>query len=163
MKLLIALSASASILLTNCASIVSKSSYPVTINSNPQGLSFVVTDVKTNSVISTGKSPQQVTLKASAGYFKPATYRIDVKKGSRVTASQEITATLDGWFFGNILLGGLIGMLIVDPLTGAMYKLPNEVTVGSTAVAGIQESTRSLQIVSIDTLTPAQRKQLVKI
>lgn len=30
---------------------------------------------------------------------------------------------MDGWYFGNILFGGLIGFLIVDPATGAMYTL----------------------------------------
>jgi hypothetical protein len=30
---------------------------------------------------------------------------------------------LDGWYIGNILLGGLIGMLIVDPISGAMFKI----------------------------------------
>lgn len=30
---------------------------------------------------------------------------------------------LDGWYFGNILLGGVIGMLIVEPATGAMWKI----------------------------------------
>lgn len=63
---------------------------------------------------------------------------------------------------GNILLGGLIGMLIVDPITGAMYKLPKEVTVGS-SVAMAYPQTHTLQIASIDSLTPEQRKQLVKI
>jgi len=32
---------------------------------------------------------------------------------------------MSGWYWGNILIGGLIGMLVVDPLTGAMYKLPD--------------------------------------
>ena len=28
------------------------------------------------------------------------------------------------YYIGNIVFGGLIGLLIVDPATGAMYKLP---------------------------------------
>ena len=37
-------------------------------------------------------------------------------------------AQWDGWYIGgNILVGGLIGWFIVDPLTGAMYTLPKEV------------------------------------
>lgn len=34
---------------------------------------------------------------------------------------------MDGWYIGNLLFGGLIGMLIVDPATGAMYKLDDSV------------------------------------
>ena len=37
-----------------------------------------------------------------------------------------IDTELDAWYFGNILLGGVIGMLIVDPATGAMYKLSTD-------------------------------------
>jgi hypothetical protein len=33
-----------------------------------------------------------------------------------------LVCKLDGWYIGNILVGGLLGMLIVDPASGAMYK-----------------------------------------
>lgn len=150
-------------MLTNCATIVSKSSYPVTINSNPQGLSYVVTDLKTNAVVTQGTTPQQVTLRAGAGYFKAAKYRLDVKKGGRLVATQELQATMDGWYIGNVLFGGIIGLLIVDPITGAMYKFPKDITVGAPSVASMQNGNQSLQVASIESLTPAQRKQLVKI
>ena len=32
-------------------------------------------------------------------------------------------ATLDGWYIGNIIFGGLLGILIIDPATGAMWRL----------------------------------------
>ena len=34
-----------------------------------------------------------------------------------------LECSVNGWYFGNLLIGGLIGMLIIDPATGAMYKL----------------------------------------
>lgn len=37
-----------------------------------------------------------------------------------------ITFKIDGWYFGNILIGGVLGMLIVDPATGAMWKIETE-------------------------------------
>ena len=33
----------------------------------------------------------------------------------------EITPDFNGWYIGNILFGGLIGMIIVDPATGDMW------------------------------------------
>ena len=40
----------------------------------------------------------------------------------------KIDGAINGWYFGNIIFGGLIGMLAVDPATGAMYTLsPKEV------------------------------------
>lgn len=43
---------------------------------------------------------------------------------------------MDGWYWGNILFGGLIGMLAVDPATGAMYKLPKATSAGLTLKPG---------------------------
>ena len=30
---------------------------------------------------------------------------------------------MNGWYIANIIFGGLIGLLIIDPATGAMYTL----------------------------------------
>jgi len=35
----------------------------------------------------------------------------------------DLECSVNGWYFGNLFIGGLIGMLIVDPATGAMYRL----------------------------------------
>ena len=50
-------------------------------------------------------------------------------------------------------------MLIVDPATGAMYKLPPEVTVKLQS----QDTDESLTIMSVDGLTVAQRERLVRL
>jgi hypothetical protein len=43
-------------------------------------------------------------------------------------AEVQLKPSLSGWYFGNILFGGLIGMVAVDPNTGAMFNLmPNKV------------------------------------
>jgi hypothetical protein len=34
-----------------------------------------------------------------------------------------VEGQVNGWYFGNIIFGGLIGLLAVDPATGAMYTL----------------------------------------
>jgi len=73
-----------------------------------------------------------------------------------------INSSVDGWYFGNILVGGLIGMLIVDPATGAMYNLPERVDVlldaQSTSIGS-----DTLTIASIDALTVQQKAELVQI
>jgi hypothetical protein len=56
---------------------------------------------------------------------------------------------VDGWYFGNLLFGGLIGLLIVDPATGAMYKLePNEINCNlvSSAVALTPEELKAAEL-----------------
>lgn len=44
-----------------------------------------------------------------------------------------LQANLNPWYFGNLLFGGFIGFLIVDPATGAMWKI--EDTMVSTTLA----------------------------
>ena len=70
-----------------------------------------------------------------------------------------LTSSLSGWYFGNLLLGGLIGMVAVDPLTGAMFVFP-ETTTGRLDATAAQTSRAdgSLTIVSTDRLTPEQMK-----
>lgn len=31
--------------------------------------------------------------------------------------------SISGWYFANIVLGGALAMVVIDPLTGAMYNL----------------------------------------
>lgn len=112
-----------SCLLTSCASIVSKSSYSVTFDSAPTGADITVRDEK-GQIVHSGRAPTAVTLDASDGYFSRGRYEVEATLPGYNPASTQVSAKLDGWYWGNILFGGLIGMLIVDPLTGAMWRLP---------------------------------------
>jgi len=109
--------------LTGCASIVSKSDWPVAITSSENGVPFTVKNEDGISVAS-GKTPSTITLASGNGYFDGADYTITTPGGI-----MPLTSRLNGWYFGNFLFGGLIGMAIVDPLTGAMWKLPAVVQV----------------------------------
>jgi len=107
---------------SSCASIVSKTSYPVTIDSTPREASVTIKDRKGEQVF-TGKTPAMVKLKSGAGFFKNAKYSVTISKPGFADKTVELTATINGWYFGNLVFGGVIGLLIVDPATGAMYKL----------------------------------------
>ncbi|ABC27241.1 conserved hypothetical protein [Hahella chejuensis KCTC 2396] len=150
------------ILSTGCASIVSESSYPVAISSSPSNAQFVIEDLNGNE-IHAGHTPATVTLSAGGSYFQKAKYRVTFHKDGYVDKTVMLESTLDGWYFGNILLGGLIGMLIVDPITGAMWKLPDgKATVLEDRYASTQNN-GDLTIVSIDQLSDAERNSLVRI
>jgi hypothetical protein len=66
-------------------------------------------------------------LKAGAGYFDGETYKVTYQKDGYAGNSAVLNSGIDGWYWGNIVFGGLIGMLFVDPITGAMYTLPENV------------------------------------
>lgn len=120
LKISLVLTASA---VTGCASIVSDSKYPVSISSSPSGAAYEIVNEKGVSVHS-GVTPDQVTLRAGAGYFDGELYKVTFRKDGYASNTQTLNSGIDGWYWGNIVFGGLIGMLIVDPLTGAMYTLP---------------------------------------
>jgi len=146
----------------SCASIVSKSSYNVRLNSSPDNAKVEVVD-RDGKQIYTGITPAQVVLKCGSGYFRKAMYTVRYSKEGFLSKEITIGADVNGWYFGNIVFGGLIGFLIVDPLTGAMYKLDrtdvNE-TLANDNRTGVKEE-RTLEIVDISKIPQAQRKRLI--
>jgi len=121
--------------LTGCASILSKSTYPVTFDSNPTGATIVIRD-KSGNIMFQGTAPTTLTLNASAGFFSPARYDVEATLPGCNPGRASLSAGLDGWYIGNILFGGLVGILIVDPATGAMWQLDSRVTVNLGASSG---------------------------
>lgn len=115
----------ACLLLTSCASIVSKSRYPISINSTPSEAKITITDKKGVEVFK-GNTPATLKLNSGAGFFSKARYQVKFEKDGYQSKTVPVDFKLDGWYFGNILVGGAIGMLIIDPATGAMYKLETE-------------------------------------
>lgn len=153
-------------ILTGCSSIVSKSDYPISIASTPTGASVVISDLKKGKEIFKGITPCNVTLKAKSGFFSPAKYSVVIKKPGYESQNVTLTASLDGWYFGNILFGGLIGMLIVDPATGAMWKLPNDINITlSQTKTGVsmKYQDREMKIVFYDDIPESWKQKLIKI
>ena len=150
------------ILISGCATIFGHSSYPVSINSDPSGAAVSITDKKGKEVYK-GVSPAMVTLKSSAGYFKKAEYQVKISSDGYAEQIIPVNYKLNGWYFGNILIGGLIGMLIVDPATGAMWKLdtpPISVSLSKTT-ASIE--TPTLKIMDIASIPQSMKDKLVRI
>jgi len=150
-------------LVSGCASILSDSSYPVTINSYPDQANITITDEKGMELYK-GKTPSTITLKAGDSYFHGKDYRITFKKDGYEAQTAFIHRTLDGWYVGNILFGGLIGILIVDPLTGAMWKLDSPLIVNLVEkTASSDNYNATLQIVMIDDISKDLRSKIVRV
>lgn len=151
------------VLLCSCASIVSKSDYPVKITSDPSGADVIVVD-EAGEVFLEGKTPATVILSAGAGYFKAKDYTVTYSKPGYATYTAEIKHGVDGWYIGgNLIFGGLIGWLIVDPATGNMWTLPKEVSGKLSADTSGIEGSESLRIVSLDDLPRDARSDLVPL
>lgn len=139
------------LLATSCASIVSRSVYPVTFSSDPSGASLTIEN-RDGRVIYNGTTPTTIPLSSSAGYMRREQYKVTFRIPGCEPHTTYIFSELNGWYFGNILIGGLIGFLIVDPATGAMYRLPNELRTVFPETEGNEESFRELKILEIDNL-----------
>lgn len=124
----VAVAVLAAVLSTSCATIVSDNNYPVVVSSTPQQASYEIYNEDGN-IVTNGITPNTVSLDSGAGYFDGETYTIKIKKEGYEDKIYILKSKLDGWYIGNLLLGGWLGGLIIDPLTGAMWKLPNQVQV----------------------------------
>ena len=135
--------------MSSCATIFTKTKYPESISTEPAGATVTIEN-RANRMVFTGITPATVKLKAAAGYFKKEEYKVTITKMGYAPKVITITTNLDGWYVGNILMGGFIGMLIVDPASGAMYKIAKKDRMIYETLVPNKEL--SLQILDIDNL-----------
>jgi len=124
MKNVICVSMCFMILLSGCASVMCGSEKTINIKSSPPGSDFTIKDAQGNTIIE-DVTPTNVTLKRGRGWFQAGDYKVTFKKEGCKQRTAPIRQGLEtGWYIGgNVLIGGLIGWVIVDPLTGAMYNI----------------------------------------
>lgn len=146
----------------SCATIVSKSKYPLAINSNPNGAKVIITNKKGNEIFN-GTTPATISLKAGAGFFTPAKYSLKFEMDGYDTKTIPVKMTFDGWYIGNLLFGGLIGILIVDPATGAMWRLDiTQINASLDSKSAFQPDS-SLQIYSITDIPSDWKDKLIPL
>lgn len=146
-----------------CASIVGKSAYPVAISSQPDQAEISITD-ESGKTIFTGKTPTTVTLNTKAGYFSGKDYTVTFTKPGYAKQMAQIQRGVSGWYIaGNLFFGGLVGWLIVDPLTGAMWTLDEQTTATLSPQTSRQDSTATLQVVLLDVVPDSLRSKIVRI
>lgn len=106
---------------SGCASIVSGTDQTVTFNSEPDGATVTV------SGLVVGKTPVSVPL--DKGQKQSLTFEKDGYK----TYTTQLSTSLNGWFWGNILFVGLLGST-TDGVSGAMHEFsPDQYFVTLTA------------------------------
>ena len=148
--------------LSSCASIVSRSSWPLTVKSQPVGAKVQITNRQGISVF-TGQTPATILLKSSAGFFTAESYLVKLTLDGYAERTIPVSCRLNGWYFGNIIFGGLIGLLIVDPATGAMYRLETAYIDEPLTPNATSDNGPSLKVISINDLSQNMRNHLVSI
>lgn len=114
--------------LAGCATIMGSDAHIMPISSTPNDASIRITDEKGLEIFK-GNTPTTVTLKKSdGGYFGKKSYTVTIAKEGFETQTIPVIASPNGWYIGgNLVFGGLVGWLIVDPLNGKMYNLSPEI------------------------------------
>ncbi len=110
--------------LSTCATIITGSDQEITISSEPAGARVQIFDAN-NLPVWNSNTPSVAVLKKGSSYFESASYRVVIEKQGYQKQEFYISGKVNaGWYIvGNFFIGGLIGWLIVDPLTGAMWTL----------------------------------------
>lgn len=95
--------------ISGCASIVSSGSQEVSFKSEPEGALIVIGGREM------GRTPMTTKIDRKAGQV--VSFRLDGYK----TEEMPLSTTVNGWFFGNIVIGGLLGSS-TDSATGAINE-----------------------------------------
>lgn len=109
-KTIFSLTLLSALILTSCATIVCGSKQEVSFNSTPTNASIFINEVEV------GKTPFKTKLERNKEHS------VVIKLEGFKPYETKLTKKFNAWYIGNIVFGGLIG-LIVDPVTGAIYQL----------------------------------------
>lgn len=151
--------------LASCATLMGQSA-PETLNvrSTPDQARIIITD-ESGTKIFEGKTPTALPLEKKKGYFSGKKYDVRISKEGYDEQIVTVDTKVGGWYIGNILFGGLLGLLIVDPATGAMWALDtNEVNVTFNALKqGAIIAPNKANVVLLQDIPSVLRDKMVKI
>ncbi len=147
-----------------CASIVHSGNRTITISTDPAGAKATITKAG-GDVVTVNKTPCTVSLDPKRGYFKGQSFVLKLELEGHKTVELQLQPAVSGWFFGNILFGGVIGMLAVDPVTGSMWNIePDKIEQQLvTAQAAAIEGRGGFVIVLASTLTTGERAAMIRV
>ena len=110
-------------ILSGCATIFKGSDHQLRINSTPAAAKVVV-KATNNIVFFEGTTPASTKVPKKNEYI--VTISLSGYKDATVNVLKD---GIEGWFWGNLLCGGVVG-IVVDLVTGAINKLsPDEISV----------------------------------
>ncbi len=114
--------------LSGCGSIINGSTQNMSVQTTPSNANISLLS-SSGALITQSQGSLFYNLKRSDGFFNGANYNLKIEADGYNTQIIPLTSSASGWYLaGNILLGGLIGWLIVDPATGGMWAIEAENT-----------------------------------
>lgn len=134
-----ALAGIAVLVMSGCATVIHGTRQDVGISSTPTGASVTIDNLQsgTTPVFAKLRRKENHVVRISLAGFQP----IDLT----------LTSSVSGWVWGNIAIGGLIG-LAVDAISGGMYKLsPEELSaaLGTTSAKTVDSGADGINVVVV--------------
>ena len=147
------------VVFAGCASIIHGTSQEIAFQSVPDNATVVVEDAM-------GKQYGSCQTPCSLELKRKHEYKVHITKAGYETATIVMDRKSDGWIWGNIVFGGLIGV-IVDFSNGAAYKLaPSELTVSlQKSPIGKRfeaEDSPAMVFFDIDEFSPEEQAEIAK-
>ena len=148
------------VMLVGCGSIIHGSKQVISFQSTPAVATVEVLDAM-NVSYGSCETPCSLELK------RKREYKVIMSKQGYNAAELIITKKTDGWIWGNILFGGVIG-IIIDFSNGAAYKLSPEMlntTLTESTTSNVPEinSPDGLVLIDFDDLTPVEQERIKKL
>ena len=116
-----------------CATIVSGKTQDVTVRSNPSGAKVLV------DVMMQGTTPLVANL------IRKKRHTLEISKEGYGRDVRATTRGFNWWYLGNLILGGVIG-LIVDPITGAIFDVNPDSVYVELQKAAPEEEVKKVEI-----------------
>lgn len=116
-KIVLCLSSGCLLLMSSCASIITGTSQIVPVESDPPGAQIAMDGM------GVGVTPAQITVKRGSDHV------LAISREGFETTTVMLGKKFNGWYIGNLVIGGLVG-LIIDLADGAyMWVEPEFVKV----------------------------------
>ena len=123
MKKLSTLVLSSAMILGGCGSMINGTTQSMSIQATPK-LATIQLLSANGSLIAESNGSLFYNLNRSNGFFDGADYNLKISAPGYQDHTIPLTSSPSGWYIaGNIVLGGFLGWLIVDPISGGMWAL----------------------------------------
>ncbi len=144
--------------LYSCASIIHGPTQNVDISSQPTGANIFIDGRRI------GQTPMSLPMRRKGRIVgEPSDkkeYNVSIEMQGFYPYEIKLKREVDGWFWGNIFFGGIIG-IIVDASNGAMYKLtPNQIvaTMGRSTASNMKGNSENIYIAATLQIDPSWQK-----
>ncbi len=149
--------------LVACGTIIGQTTQDVAIRSDPSEAAVTVVD-ETGAQVFNGTTPASVTLTKKRGYFKGKSYTATIEKAGYQPLEVALVPRASGWYIGgNIIFGGLIGWIIVDPLTGGMWTFSPKEIDGQLQSGTSRNDTLDLSFMLLERVPDELKDRMVRV